>query len=92
MQTNIEPAANFIIGRVLPCLQAVTMGQVVSWLPVVERLVAILDRCIKGSYNVGGEEDVEGLDRFNRIDTVAPGGRRGGLIHRFRQRKVARWW
>lgn len=41
---DVQPAADGIVGRVLPRLQAVAMAQVVCWLPVVERLIAILDR------------------------------------------------
>lgn len=42
---NIEPASYRISGRILPCLETVAMGQVMSGFPIVEGLIAVLDGC-----------------------------------------------
>ncbi len=57
---NVQPAADGIVGRVLPGLQAIAMAEVVGGLPVVERLIAVLDGREEGGDGVGGQEDVEG--------------------------------
>ena len=44
MEADVEPAPYGVVGRVLPGLEAVAVGEVVSRLPVVECLVAVLDR------------------------------------------------
>lgn len=59
---DVQPAADGIVGRVLPGLQAVAMAEVVGGLPVVEGLVAVLDGREEGGDGVGGQEDVEGRD------------------------------
>lgn len=43
MQADIQPAADGIVGRVLPGLTSVAMGEVVCGLPVVVGLVAVLN-------------------------------------------------
>lgn len=43
VKRNVKPAANGIIRGILPGLEAIAMGEVMGWLPVVERLVAVLD-------------------------------------------------
>jgi hypothetical protein len=48
MDGDVQPAADGIVGRVLPRLQAVAMTKVVCRLPVVEGLVAVLDRGEEG--------------------------------------------
>jgi hypothetical protein len=73
MQPDVKPAPDGKLWRVLPGLQAISVRQVVRRLPVIERLIAILDRSEESGNDIGGEEDVEGLDRLNRVDTVAPG-------------------
>lgn len=62
MNGNVKPATDGIVGRVLPRLQAVAMAEVVCGLPVVEGLVAVLDRGEEGGKEVGAEEDVKGRD------------------------------
>lgn len=48
------------------------MGQIVRWLPVIERLVAILDRSKKSCNHASGEKDVKRSDGLNWIGAVAP--------------------
>lgn len=67
VKCDIEPAANGIVGRVFPRLQAVAVREVVRRLPVVERLVAVLDGRKGGGDQVGDEEDVKRLDWFNGV-------------------------
>jgi len=43
------------------------VAQVVCWLPVIERLVAILDRGKEGGYQIRGEKEVECRDGFNGV-------------------------
>ena len=75
---DVEPAADGVVGRVLPGLQAVAMAEVVGGLPVVEGLVAVLDRGEEGGDGVGGQEDVEGrdgLDGEGVLDGPSGGGK-----------------
>lgn len=67
MKRDIKPAADGIVGRVFPRLQAVAVRQVMRRLPVVECFVAVLDRRKGGGNQVRDEEDVKGLDGFNGI-------------------------
>ena len=60
MDNNVEPASESKLGRVFPCLQPIATVQVVGGLPVVEDLIAVLDRRIECSKNVHSSEDVEG--------------------------------
>lgn len=46
MDAGVCPAADCIVGGVLPSLQAISMIEIMCGLPVVEYLVAILDRCV----------------------------------------------
>lgn len=72
---NVQPAADGVVGRVLPRLQAVAMAEVVCGLPVVEGLVAVLNRGEEGGDDVGGEEDVEGRDGLDGEGILdCPGG------------------
>lgn len=67
VECNVEPAANGIVGRVFPCLEAVVMRQVMGWFPVIERLVAILNRSEPCGNESGSEEPVEGGNRLHRV-------------------------
>lgn len=67
MQRDIKPAADGIVGRVLPRLQAVAVRQVMRGLPVIECFVAVLDRRIRGGNQVRDEKDVKGLDGLNGV-------------------------
>lgn len=52
------------------------MAQVVGGFPVVERLVAVLDRGEEGGDQAGGEEEVKGRDGLDRVGVSdGPGGR-----------------
>ena len=62
---DVQPAADGIVGGVLPGLQAVTMAEIVGGLPVVEGLVTVLDGGEEGGDDVGAQENVEGRDGFN---------------------------
>lgn len=66
MENDVEPASNRVVWGVLPGLEAVAMADVVCWLPVVERLVTVLNRGEEGGDEVGSEEDVECRDWFDR--------------------------
>lgn len=65
VDSNIQPATDGITGRVFPGLQAVAMAKIVCWFPVVERLVAILDRGEESGYGISSQEDVKGRDGLN---------------------------
>lgn len=67
MQTDVKPTPNGIVGRVFPCLETVAMAQVVRRFPVVEGLVAILDRSKQGGNQVRAEKAIEGRDRFHAV-------------------------
>ena len=67
MEGNVQPAADGVVGRVLPCLQSVAMAQIVCRLPVVKCLVAVLDGCEHGSNQIGGKEEVEGRDGLDGV-------------------------
>ena len=67
MKGDVKPAADGILGRVFPRLEAVAMAQIMGWFPVVEGLVTVLDGGEEGSNQVGSEKDVEGLDGFDRV-------------------------
>jgi len=60
MEAGIGPASDGIFRGVFPGLQAVSMVEVVARLPVVEDLVAVLNRRKGGSDKVGDGEDGEG--------------------------------
>lgn len=75
MQRHVEPAPNRVIGRVLPCLQPVSVREVVRRLPVVEGFVAVLDWGEASGDEIRGEEDEEGLDGCDGVDARASGGR-----------------
>ena len=66
MDDYVEPAANGELRGVFPGLEPIATVQIVRWLPVVEDLIAILDRRVEGRENVDGSEDVEGTYRLNR--------------------------
>ena len=54
VEDDVQPASDRVIGRVLPRLKAIAVGKVVRRFPVVEGLVAVLDR------REGGGDDVRG--------------------------------
>lgn len=60
MNSDIEPASNCIVWRVFPCLQAIAVAQVVSWLPVIECLVTVLNGRVCGGHKINSEEEPEG--------------------------------
>jgi len=80
MEANVQPAADGKVGRVFPCLEAVAMAQVVGGLPVVERLVAVLDRGKHGGDQAGGEEEVEGRDGLDCVGVSDGSVERGGKV------------
>ena len=65
METNVEPATDGVFRGIFPGLATITMGEIVSGLPVVVSLIAILDWGEEGSDQIGGQEDIKSLDRFN---------------------------
>jgi hypothetical protein len=83
---DVQPAADGIVRRVLPGLQAVAMTKVVGGLPVVEGLVAVLDGGEERGDDVGGQEDVEGRDGLDG-EGVFDGPWRGSVW----RHGVARW-
>lgn len=70
---------------ILPRLQSIAVGEVMSWFPIIERLVAVLNRCEESSDQAGGQEDVESLDGRNRVDAVA------GPRSREKKRRGGQW-
>jgi hypothetical protein len=44
--TGVCPRSDGIYWRILPRLEAMAVGKVVCWFPVVEDLVAVLDRMV----------------------------------------------
>lgn len=74
VQGDIQPAADGIVGRVLPRLESVSVRQVMGRLPIVEGFVAVLDRRKGGGNQVGDEKDVKGLDRFDGVRAGFPVG------------------
>lgn len=48
MEANVEPAADGVVGRVLPSLAAVAMDEVMGRFPVVVGFVAVLDGGVDG--------------------------------------------
>ena len=67
VEDDVEPTADSIVWRIFPRLKTIAMRQVVSRLPVIERLIAILNRSEPGGYESGAEEPVEGGNRLHRI-------------------------
>lgn len=67
MKRNVKPAANGIIGRILPGLEAIAMGEVMGRLPVVEGLVAVLDWGKQSSNHAGSEKEIERRDGLHGI-------------------------
>lgn len=68
MEGDIEPTSDRVVGRVLPRLEAISMGKVVRRFPIVEGFVAVLDRGEQGRHDIRGEEEEEGLDGRHGID------------------------
>lgn len=67
VKRNVKPAANGIIGRILPGLEAIAMGEVMGRLPVVEGLVAVLDWGKQSSNHAGSEKEIERRDGLHGI-------------------------
>lgn len=72
VQGDIEPAADGVVGRVLPRLQAIAVREIVRGFPVVEGLIAVLNGRKEGGDQAGSQEDVEGLDGLDGIRAAAP--------------------
>ena len=62
MDDDIQPAANAVFRGVLPGLQAVTMVEIMRWLPIVEDFITILNWCIRCRKQVDKEKCVESSD------------------------------
>lgn len=62
---NVQPAPDGVVGRILPGLQSIAMGEVMGRFPVIEGLVAVLDGGEEGRDQVGGQENIKGRDGFN---------------------------
>jgi hypothetical protein len=43
MDENVRPASDAVLWRVFPRLEAVSMGEIMQGLPVIESLVAVLN-------------------------------------------------
>lgn len=69
MQADVQPAADRIVGRVFPSLQAVAVGEVVCRLVVVEGLIAVLNGREEGRDDPGSEEAVESGDGLDCVRT-----------------------
>ena len=65
MQDDVCPASDGIGRGQFPGLEAIFVVEIVSRLPVVEDLIAVLDRAEDSGQSVGSEEDVERKDGFN---------------------------
>ena len=65
MQADVEPASNREFGSVLPSLEAIVVAKVVSRLPVVERLVTVLNGSEQRRDDVRCEEEVERGNGFD---------------------------
>lgn len=59
MQADVEPTPYGILGGILPRLQSIPMIKIMRRLPIIEDLVAILDRSIGRRYTIGNKTDVE---------------------------------
>lgn len=57
MNTSIRPGSDGVYRSVFPSLEAMAMGEVVSGLPIVEDLVAVVDRMVERSNHVACKED-----------------------------------
>lgn len=75
MKRNVKPAANGIIWGILPGLEAIAMGEIMGWLPVVERLVAVLDWREQSSDQACSKEEVEGRDGLQGLGRLGRLGR-----------------
>lgn len=73
MEHYVQPAADRIVGRVLPRLEAIPVREVVRRLPVVERLIAILYRREERGDEVRRQEAVEDLYRLDPVGARFPG-------------------
>lgn len=71
VEEDIGPAADGELGRVLPSLEAISVGDVVGRLPVVEGLITILDGCEECREKACRKEGVEGVDGLNGKGTWA---------------------
>lgn len=80
MKRNVKPAANGIIWGILPGLEAIAMGEIMGWLPVVERLIAVLDGREQGRDQACSKEEVEGRNGLHDVDERKKKGRRLGLV------------
>jgi hypothetical protein len=72
MEPDISPASDSVVGRILPGLQPITMRKVVGRFPVIERLIAILDRRKERGRHVGRQEHIEGRNGCYGIYAGAP--------------------
>lgn len=81
MEGYVQPAPDGKLRRVLPRLKAVSVGQVVRGLPVVERLIAVLDWRKQGGDDTSGQENVESRDGLNGVRALAPARRLALWFH-----------
>ncbi len=77
MESDIEPAADGVVGRVFPRLQAVAMAEIVGRLLIVKCLIAVLDGGKSSGNHIGDEEAVECRDWFDAVWTRLPTSREG---------------
>jgi len=59
MDADVQPAADGIVRGVLPSLKAIAMAQVMGRFPVVEGLIAVLDRRKQGSNHVCTQKHIK---------------------------------
>lgn len=59
MKRDIQPASDRIDRRIFPCLESVSIVDVMRWFPEIEHLVAILNRSKKGRNGIRNETDVK---------------------------------
>ncbi len=84
MERDIEPTSYGERGRVLPSLQSVAMAEVVCRFPVVEGLVAILNRGKQGGDGVGDQKNVECRDWLDSIWARRVSGITVGMVSRWK--------
>lgn len=59
MRSSVSPASDGVYWRVLPSLESIVVVEIMSWLPEIEDLVAVLDRTEEGRNQMTSQKDIK---------------------------------